>query len=139
MDVLELGHALLDPLDWRRAGDLLAATTQRFDLVGEGVYAPLRLHQCLRERLAATSVADEVDEVGQPSPLGGQLGFLSFRVSGRSARSLAISSSTRLSTYAMCSGSEICSWTASRMTFSTSERLTSVLLSHAPFVAARQP
>jgi hypothetical protein len=92
MQVLE---AILDPLDRRRLEDLLPAATERVDLVAERLDAPLGFDQGLSKRLAPAALADEVDEVRQPALLGREFASLSFRVSGRSERSLAISCSTR--------------------------------------------
>ncbi len=77
--VLELAHAVLDPLDRRRAEDLLAAATKGVDLVGERIDPPFGLDESLRERLAPASLSNEVDEVSEPALLGAQLGFLELQ------------------------------------------------------------
>ncbi|MDQ2760673.1 MAG: hypothetical protein M3Y17_09675 [Actinomycetota bacterium] len=76
---MELAHPVLDPFDGWWTEDLLAAATKGVDLVREHIYAPLGLDESLRERLAAASLTDEVDEVGQSSLLRGQLRFLELQ------------------------------------------------------------
>ncbi|MBV9167246.1 MAG: hypothetical protein JO342_13965 [Solirubrobacterales bacterium] len=75
-DLLDVVSPVLDPLDGRRAEDLLAAPPERHDLVCELIDPALGLDQSLRERLAAAALADEVDKIGEPALLGGELGLV---------------------------------------------------------------
>lgn len=85
------------------------------------------------------ALADEVDEVGEPPLFGRQLRLLKLeRVWEVRAK---------LGDFLLYAAEDVRDvlrigqlvLTASRMTFSASVRRTSVLLSHAPLVAARQP
>jgi hypothetical protein len=63
----------------QRGAIRLGPATQRVDLVAQRVDTPLGLDKRLRQRLATASLADEVDEVGQSSLLGAQLGLLELQ------------------------------------------------------------
>jgi hypothetical protein len=63
--VAQVVESILDPLDRRRLEDLLATLAQPGDIVGQRLDASLGLYQRLCKRLAAASLADEVDEVGE--------------------------------------------------------------------------
>jgi hypothetical protein len=76
---LKLAHALLDPLDRRRAEDLLATPAQSVDFFAQRVDAAFGFGERLRQRLAAATFADEVDEVGKTTLLGGELGLLELQ------------------------------------------------------------
>ncbi len=56
-----------------RLEDLLVATTERVDLVGQALHSPFGLDQGLAECLTAAAFANEVDKVGQPALLGREL------------------------------------------------------------------
>jgi hypothetical protein len=76
-------ESVLDPLDRRRLGDLLAAATEPAYLIGQVLNASLSLNQGLAERLAAAAITDEVDEVGEAALLGEQLRLLQLQRVGQ--------------------------------------------------------
>ncbi|HTP18680.1 MAG TPA: hypothetical protein VMJ65_03695 [Solirubrobacteraceae bacterium] len=82
-DLLDVRQPLLDPLDGRWPEDLLAAAAERVHFVGQVVDPVLGLDQGLGERLAPATLADEVDDVGQPALLGGELGLLELQRVGQ--------------------------------------------------------
>jgi len=78
-DLLDVVQPVLDPLDGRRPEDLLSAAAEGSDFFAKRVDPALGLDQGLGESLTAASFADEVDEVGEPALLGGELGLLELK------------------------------------------------------------
>ena len=112
---------------------------KRVHFFGQLVDAALGLDQGLGERLAAAALADEVDEVGEPALLGGELGLLQLQRVGQVGAQLGdllfdapedVGDVLRIGDLLL---------DRSEDDLLARVRRTSVLLSQAPFVAARQP
>ncbi len=77
--LLDVVQPVLDPLDGRRAEDLVSATAQGIDLFGQYVDSSFGFHQGFRKRMAAPAFGDEIDEVREPALLSGELGLLQLQ------------------------------------------------------------